>query len=114
MRAWQLSHHPDYAPKDGCGCGADRAAFDYVPDSFWFGSVSFKAACCIHDDRYDRGGSEADKIKADRELLMNLIVIADDTMEKWYIPTALIRRRAMTYYDAVMRAGKKSFNYHNK
>lgn len=107
----EYSAHPDYLPKDGCGCGADRAAFDYVPDTFWFGAVDWRPACCIHDDRYERGGSEADKVAADREFLDNLLWIADSPSVKWYVPTWWARHRAMTYYDAVIRAGAKSFNY---
>lgn len=106
-----LSHHADYAPKDGCGCGRYDAAIDMVPDSFWFGTVNWKPACCIHDDRYERGGSEADKVEADREFLDNLLWIADSSRGKWYVPTWWARHRAMTYYDAVIRAGAKSFNY---
>lgn len=109
----KLSHHSDYKPSPNCGCGSDKALFDYVPDTFWFGSVKFKPACCIHDDRYGRGGAEEDKIFADRELLDNLIKIVDDTSKKWYIPTWLARHQAMNYYDAVMRAGNKSFNFHD-
>ena len=108
----EYSAHPEYLPKEGCGCGADRAAFDYVPDTFWFGAVSFKVACCIHDDRYGRGGTEEDKIESDRELLDNLLESAE--VKKWYVPTWLARHQAMNYYDAVMRAGAKSFNYHTK
>lgn len=106
-----LSAHPDFVPKEGCGCGADRAAFDYVPDTFWFGMVKFKPPCCIHDDRYEKGGTEEDKIAADREFLNNCLDSAE-AVQAWHYPTAWGRHRAMTYYDMVMRAGAKSFNYH--
>ena len=103
-----LSHHEDYKPKLGCSCGAENARFDFVPDSIY--GLSIKEACCIHDDRYSRGGIEQDKINADLEFLENLLTIIGNN-RKWYYPTFLARRRAMSYYEAVVRAGDSSFNW---
>ena len=103
-----LSHHIDYKPKDKCSCGAENARFDYVPDTIF--GLSIKMACCIHDDRYSRGGNESDRRKADEEFLYNLLTIIH-SFDKWYYPHWLARHRAMTYYDAVVRYGAGSFNY---
>lgn len=103
-----LSNHPDYKPKEGCGCGADNASFDFVPDKIY--GLPIGKACCIHDDRYDRGGTAQDKINADLEFLQNMITIIDG-YKKWYYPTFLARRRAMDYYEAVVRCGDSSFNW---
>ena len=103
-----LSHHIDYIPKDKCSCGAENARFDYVPDTIF--GLSIKMACCIHDDRYSRGGNESDRGDADEEFLHNLLTIIH-SFDKWYYPHWLARHRAMTYYDAVVRYGAGSFNY---
>lgn len=103
-----LSHHPDYKPKDGCSCGAENAMFDFIPDTIF--GINIRKSCCIHDDRYERGGDAIDKLNADNEFLANMLKeIADGN--KWYIPTFWARRRAMTYYEGVIRAGDSSFNF---
>lgn len=103
-----LSHHPDYKPKDKCSCGAENAKFDFIPDTIY--GLSIREACCIHDDRYERGGDFSDKANADNEFLSNMLWIINNN-SKWYYPTWLARRRAMTYYDAVVRFGDSSFNW---
>lgn len=103
-----LSHHPDYTPKDKCSCGAENAKFDFIPDTIY--GLSIREACCIHDDRYGRGGNINDKNYADSEFLANLVYIIN-SCDKWYYPTWLARRRAMAYYDAVVRFGDSSFNW---
>lgn len=107
-----LSHHPDYVPDwsgcDGCGSGWNEPI---VPDTIY--GLSIRQACCIHDHRYTIGGYEADKENADKEFLSNMLTLIDNN-KKWYYPTWLARRRAMTYYDAVIRAGEGSFNYHHE
>lgn len=97
-----------------CGCGADRAKFDYVPDSVFF-LVSIRLACCIHDMGYDIGGTEEDKQAADVELMQNIIKLIEAYgASRWWFPTSLARYRAVTYYTAVNLGGKKSFNYHEE
>lgn len=103
-----LSHHPDYQPKDKCSCGTEKALFDFIPDSIY--GVSIQKSCCIHDHRYDIGGDENDKMQADKEFLMNMLNEIE-TNTKWYHPTFLARRRAMSYYEAVVRMGNSSFNW---
>jgi len=125
-----LSHHPNYKPKEGCGCGSDKSRFDYVPDTIY--GLSIKGACCPHDDRYERGGTELDKQSADREFLANMLMLIEERANrntdtkgmKWYgkwfakskdfsYPTLLARRRALKYYEAVVSFGDSSFNFHD-
>lgn len=105
-----LSSHPDYIPKDGCSCGAEDALFDFIPDTIY--GLNITKACCVHDDRYTRGGNIFDKDNADKEFLSNMLSIIN-SHNKWYYPHWLARRRAMSYYDAVVRCGKSSFNFND-
>lgn len=103
-----LSVHPLYTPKtecDGCGSGWNQPL---VPDTIY--GLSIRPACCPHDFRYELGGTQEDKDIADRELLDNILSIINNH-KKWYYPHWMARHRAMTYYDAVVRAGGSSFNF---
>lgn len=90
------------------GCGSSKARFNFVPDTIY--GLSLFEACRLHDWAYGIGGTELDRQSADREFLTNILMLIDAN-EKWYYPTWLARRRAMTYYDAVVRFGSSSFNY---
>lgn len=89
------------------GCGSDGALFDYVPDSFL--GVDISLACKIHDYCYSIGGSEADKIKADKMFYENLkrCVLNDSDL----ITRTTNLWLARVYYKAVRNFGGKSFNY---
>lgn len=124
-----LSHHPDYKPKRNCSCGAEDALFDFIPDTIY--GINIRKSCCIHDHRYSIGGDDNDKTQADREFLMNMLTEIEDysitkpmrsefnsllqyviMVIKWYTtPTYLAKKRAMTYYEGVVRAGDSSFNW---
>lgn len=115
-----LSVHPDYTPKaecDGCGSGWNKKL---VPDTIY--GLSIKEACCPHDHRYGVGGTQEDKDIADFELLENTLEIINnytiakqvgrlDKLKCAVYPHLLARHRAITYYDAVVRAGGSSFNF---
>ena len=105
---YTLSHHIAYKPKEGCSCGAEDAMFDFVPDTIF--GLSIKRACCIHDDRYSRGGTQIDKQLADDEFLNNMLVIIN-SHKRWWYPHFLASHRAMTYYHAVRKHGNSSFNF---
>lgn len=90
------------------GCGSDTARFDFVPDSIF--GLSIFEACRRHDFAYSRGGNRDDKKYADREFLGNMLTIINN-YKRWYYPHWFARHRAMTYYDAVVRAGDSAFNY---
>jgi len=103
-----LNHHLKYEPKKDCnGCGSGWSAL-IVPNSIY--GLGIKKVCCIHDDRYERGGNMEDKRLADREFLDNLLMLIN-AHKKWYFPHWLARHRALTYYDAVVRAGHGAFNF---
>lgn len=120
-----LSHHPDYPQwKTGrkCSCGAENARFDFVPDSIY--GLSIVLACCIHDHRYELGGTQADKDYADLEFLANMKTIINNykladqvgrinKIKCAFYPHYLAGIRANNYYEAVLRAGDSSFNFHN-
>lgn len=114
----KLSHHPDFITwaKDNkkCSCGAEKAWFDFIPDWILL-VVHIVLACCIHDHRYVIGGSEADKIEADRELMNNILTIVEDYGDEHrFFPSTLARYRAVTYYNGVILGGKKSFKFREK
>ncbi len=126
-----LSHHVDYHNwryDKKCSCGAEASRFDFVPDTIY--GLSIVEACCRHDHRYEIGGVELDKQSADREFLANMLILieersnrkTDTTGMKWYLklysktcdftyPAFLARKRALNYYEAVVRAGYSSFNW---
>lgn len=91
-----------------CSCGSDKAKFDYVPDTIY--GVSIRECCCVHDYRYSIGGDRTDKDKADQEFLYNMLKIIG-SVDKWYYPSFLARRRALKYYEAVVKFGDSSFNW---
>lgn len=103
-----LSQHPDYKPKKNCSCGAEDAMFDFIHDTVY--GISIKKSCCIHDDRFTRGGTQDDFNHANHEFLSNMLIEIEEGA-KWYHPTFLARRRAMTYYEGVVRCGSSSFNW---
>lgn len=84
------------------GCGADKARFDFVPDTIY--GVSIFEACRRHDWAYKVGNTAEDKQQADREFLNNLLRIIE-AVDKWCYPTMLARRRALKYYEAVVAFG---------
>lgn len=124
-----LSKHPEYKPKDKCSCGAEDALFDFVPDTIY--GISIQKSCCIHDDRYTRGGTLDDKIVADHEFLLNMLLQIEafgkakpkrEDFKTWHAyslarvrwtmtPLYLARTRALKYYEAVVRLGGDSFNW---
>jgi len=104
-----LSHHPDYKPKDKCSCGAENALFDFIPDTIY--GISIKKSCCIHDDDFERGGDIVDFNNANIRFLQNMLTEIREGIV-WWKPTFLANRRAMSYYEGVVRCGKESFNFH--
>jgi len=88
------------------GCGAANAKFDFVPDRIY--SLYIGHACQIHDWMYDEGETAEDKDKADRVFLNNLYRIIK-LGDEWYLPTFLMRRRALKYYLGVKHFGGSAF-----
>ena len=88
---------------DGCGTGWNEKI---VPDTIY--GLDIRPACCRHDYAYEVGLTENDKSIADFEFLQNLLILIDNC-DKWWYPKWLARRRAITYYDAVLRFGNDAF-----
>lgn len=73
----------------------------------------FYAACCQHDDDYDRGGTERDRRKADRSLFRNMVYIAmrrEGKVRRWLLCTLV----AAAYYASVRALGWHYFAYKGK
>lgn len=96
----------DYAPKEGCTCGAEKARFDYVPDTVY--GLSIKGACCIHDHMYEGGLTHWDKERADRIFLENMLTLIQ-AGTKWGWLLWLRKHRAYSYYQAVVKFGGNAF-----
>jgi hypothetical protein len=86
------------------GCGAENARFDFVPDTIY--GLSIFEACRRHDWAYFIADN---KEMADYEFLANMLTIIN-SHKKWYYPHFLARRRAMSYYEAVVRFGGDAFD----
>jgi hypothetical protein len=90
-------------------CGSDKAWFDFIPDNFV--GVDISLACKIHDYMYVIGGTEKDKIKADKTFKKNLTALVLNNGDLAWRDTNLALVNA--YYLAVSRFGDSSFNYKN-
>ena len=110
MKIYSLIIPPGYpgsAASISGGCGSDGALFDLVPDNFI--GVDILECCRIHDFLYTVGGSEEDKIKADRMFRTNLIRSVFNDSNLIFRSTNLALARL--YYKAVCEFGHSSFNY---
>lgn len=88
------------------GCGAEVARFDFVPDTIY--GVSIFETCRRHDWAYKVGKTNEDKEKADREFLNNMLRVVE-SVDSWWYPTMLARRRCLKYYEAVIAFGGTAF-----
>jgi len=103
-----LSQRVGYMPKKNCnGCGSGWNK-NLVPDTIFF--LNITPICCRHDDRYEFGGTEDDKELADEEFFDNLI-LAVESVNRWYYPTKWARNRCMTYYSFVKDHGESAFDF---
>lgn len=102
----ELVKPENYQEHEGCSCGAADAVFDYVPDTVY--GLNIKKACCIHDFMYSAGKNLWDKERADRIFLENMLVlIAAGTKWGWLL--WLRKRRAYSYFQAVVKFGGPSY-----
>lgn len=132
-----LMARPDYLElspekhKEVCnGIGAAKGLSKYIPETIYLLNVS--EAGNIHDFDYHIGGTEADRVIADRVFYTNLITIidhaADTALEglfkggwsRWWAlikarPVERLRSarkaRARKYYVALCEFGSKHFNH---
>lgn len=95
--------------RDICnGCGAKGGL--PIPDSLLLLDIS--EACNIHDYRYWAGGTEEDKIFADREFLDNILTIIRQ-VEFLDALDDIREIEAHAYYLAVKLWGDSSFVFEN-
>ena len=88
------------------GCGPGGFGDGLVPDTLY--GLSVFQACRVHDYMYGVGETLADKEKADRVFLNNMIrLIKAATSWKWL--RRLRMRRARTYYYFVKEFGADAF-----
>jgi hypothetical protein len=102
---WSASQDERDRVTNGCG-PANSWVGHLVPN--WVGGVNFQPACDIHDWMYSCGCCEADKVKADRTLLFNLLTLVSASA----VPGAvklLDREAAWEYYKAVADFGDSAF-----
>ena len=93
---------------NGCGTGWNKYL---VPNTIY--GLNIRIVCCIHDDDYERGGTEEDRHTADERIHDNIEIIID-LFDKWYYPTKAAKLRADTYRLFVQKLGAGSFNYNEE
>ena len=95
---------------NGCNGAGSGWNAKIVPDTIY--GLNIRICACIHDHAYSVGGTQIDKQLADDEFLHNMLTIINN-YKRWWYPHFLARHRAMTYYHAVVKHGKDSFNFKN-
>lgn len=90
---------------NGCGCQTGWLRWFRPPYA-----KLFYAACCVHDDDYDRGGSEYMRQCADYGLYVRMNKVID---RGGYgrVKTLWLRMWSRVYYLAVRAFGRPYFNY---
>lgn len=114
------------------GCGCQSGIFKWFKPPY---AKLFYAACCIHDDDYDRGGSESDRKAADVRLFVNCFRKIGKCMQESAVQNSFYQCRtqkhspigkcsfapakalwvaviALCYYWSVRLLGSNYFNYH--
>lgn len=89
------------------GCGCESGVLRYVRPPY---QETFYAACCVHDDDYDRGGDKSARKAADVRFYDNMIKAALNTSATpWRV--ARLAAVALCYYAAVRAFGRFYFTY---
>lgn len=88
------------------GCGCQKGVLKYFKPPF---AKTFYAACCVHDDDYDIGGTEDDRMVADKRLYYNMLKIA--ARETRPAKTTILVIASLTYFACVRILGRYYFNY---
>lgn len=89
------------------GCGCEKGLLRYVRPPL---ARYFYAACCVHDDAYDRGGDTGQRKKADKQLFFDMLRIIQQREEKPF-RALLYAHIALLYYISVRLFGRFYFNY---
>lgn len=89
------------------GCGCEKGVLRYIKPPY---AKMFYAACCMHDDDYDRGGDKQDRKVADRALFSRMVKLSlGQTSNPWRI--VWLVSIALLYYVSVRLFGRFYFNY---
>ena len=89
------------------GCGCESGILRYIRPPY---QETFYAACCMHDDDYDRGGDKTARRSADIRFYDNMIKSALNTSKTpWRV--AWLAAVALCYYAAVRVFGRFYFNF---
>lgn len=112
---WFGEYSDEELEEMGLQCGTNDGRWSwltvFVPESIH--GVEIFPACAMHDLRYARGGSEQDKLKADRLFLNDLLTLVNKGAEEEDISGIELRsrhRQAFGYYVAVDTFGDAAFN----
>jgi len=90
---------------NGCGCSSGWLKWFKPPLAKYF-----YAACCMHDDDYDRGGNAEQRKRADRRLFSNMLWIVQQREENPF-RAVLYAHIALLYYVSVRVLGSRFFNH---
>jgi len=89
------------------GCGCEKGLLRFVKPPL---AKYFYAACCMHDDDYDRGGKACQRKQADKRLFFNMLHIIRQR-ETSPVITSLYVNVALLYYVCVRLFGRFYFRY---
>ena len=90
------------------GCGCERGLLRYVKPPY---ARKDYVACVIHDDAYERGGTEAERKSADIALFNNMQKISRTATDK-PVTLAWFTLIALLYYVSIRIFGRFYFTYH--
>lgn len=89
------------------GCGCEKGLLKYLKPPY---AKDFYVPCCMHDDDYDRGGSEAERKEADKNLFLRMLkLVLSKTGNPWKIVWFVMI--ALLYYVSIRIFGRFYFNY---
>lgn len=89
------------------GCGCSKGVLKYIKPPY---AEKYYTACELHDNAYDKGGTEADRKEADRNLFVNMEKL---TIRKSKNPYSIVwfTLIALLYYMSIRLFGSFFFNY---
>lgn len=67
--------------------------------------------CTLHDARYEGGGSELDRVWADMELYLGIIMLVEAAGATQPVMLEIWREQALAYFTAVRRFGASHWKY---
>lgn len=89
------------------GCGCERGVLRYIKPPY---ARRYYVPCVMHDDAYERGGSDAERKQADIALFNNMQKVSRSLTRKPFT-LAWLTFIALLYYVSVRLFGRFYFNY---